>query len=193
MMPRKLDPKIAEILRSFGYGPEACWDCHGVWVVYHRILEEIAAQAGIQFEMPMVLEANGPAKSVALCVSGSHGDKAEWSIGEAAPGNNKNSYPYAMAEKRAKDRVVLKLIGLHGLAYSEDEAETFKAPSEPPAREAPDAIGALVTARRAAENCTTRAELRSLLKSLPKNVRDAIVDEATALAAKLPEDVKEAA
>ena len=28
-----------------------------------------------------------------------------------------------MAEKRAKDRVVLKLVGLHGLVYSEDESD----------------------------------------------------------------------
>ena len=32
-----------------------------------------------------------------------------------------------MAEKRAKDRVILKLIGLHGEVYSEEEAEEFKA------------------------------------------------------------------
>ena len=31
-----------------------------------------------------------------------------------------------MAEKRAKDRVILKLAGLHGYVYSEDEAEDFK-------------------------------------------------------------------
>ena len=31
-----------------------------------------------------------------------------------------------MAEKRAKDRVILKLVGLHGYAYSEEEADDFK-------------------------------------------------------------------
>ena len=30
-----------------------------------------------------------------------------------------------MAEKRAKDRVILKLVGLHGDVYSEDEADDF--------------------------------------------------------------------
>ena len=49
-----------------------------------------------------------------------------WSIGEVAPNNCKNAYPFAMAEKRAKDRVILKLAGLHGYVYSEDEAEDFK-------------------------------------------------------------------
>ena len=47
-------------------------------------------------------------------------------MGEASPKNNKNAYPWAMAEKRAKDRVILKLIGLHGLVYSEQEADEFK-------------------------------------------------------------------
>lgn len=131
-MARKLDPLVADTLKSFGFGPDACWDCHGTWVVYHRALEQIAAKAGIAFDMPMVLEARGDAKCVALCVTGKFGDKAEWSVGEASPSNNKNAYPYAMAEKRAKDRVILKLIGLHGLVYSEEEFDTNAPRSEPP-------------------------------------------------------------
>jgi hypothetical protein len=129
-MAKKLDPVIADVLKSYGFGADSAWDCHGTWVVYHRVLEQIAAKAGIAFDPPMPLETNGGAKSVAICVTGRKGDKSEWSIGEAAPGNNKNAYPYAMAEKRAKDRVILKLIGLHGLAYSEDEADDFKAPPQ---------------------------------------------------------------
>ena len=132
-MARPLDGKIAEILKSFGFGKAAVWDCHGTWVVYHRVLETIAAKAGIEFDNPFVLEANGKEKCVALCVAGTNADgKSEWSIGEAAPGNNKNAYPFAMAEKRGKDRVILKLIGLHGLAYSEDEADAFEPPADKP-------------------------------------------------------------
>lgn len=127
-MARKLDPKIAEVLKAHGFGPEACWDCHGTWVIYHKVLEQIAAKAGIQFDPPIVIEADGKQKLVALCVVGRLGEMSVWSIGEAAPGNNKNSYPYAMAEKRAIDRVTLKLIGLHGFAYSEEEAEEFVSP-----------------------------------------------------------------
>lgn len=125
-MARKLDPAIADVLRQYGFGPDACWDCHGTWVVFHKVLEQIAAKAGIVFAPPQIVEADGGNKIAALCASGSLGDKSEWSIGEAAPGNNKNAYPWAMAEKRAKDRVILKLIGLHGLAYSEDEADDFR-------------------------------------------------------------------
>jgi hypothetical protein len=123
---RQIDPKIAEVLKKHGYGPDSCWDCHGVWVIYHKVLERIAALEGIKFDPPHVVEADGANKIAALCVTGNLGDLTEWSIGEAAPNNNKNAYPFAMAEKRGKDRVILKLIGLHGLAYSEEEAETFK-------------------------------------------------------------------
>lgn len=125
-MAKPLDPIIGEVLRKYGFGPDACWDCHGSWVIYHRALEQLAAKAGIVFDMPTVLEANGVARSVALCVTGRLGDRCEWSVGEASPPNNKNAYPWAMAEKRAKDRVILKLIGLHGFAYSEEEADAFK-------------------------------------------------------------------
>jgi hypothetical protein len=125
-MAKKLDPKIAEVLKEHGHGPEACWDCHGTWVVYHRVLEQIAASANIRYDDPQIIEANGGASIAALSVRGWLGERSEWSIGEASPKNNKNAYPWAMAEKRAKDRVVLKLIGLHGLAYSEEEADDFK-------------------------------------------------------------------
>ncbi len=125
-MPRKLDPKIVEVLKAYGFGPDACWDCHGVWVVYHRVLEQIAAQAGITFDPPVIIEADGANGIATICVTGHLKEQTVWSIGEASPNNNKNAYCWAMAEKRAKDRVVLKLIGLHGDVYSEEEADDFK-------------------------------------------------------------------
>lgn len=121
-MARKIDPTITKLMKEYGLdSATALWDCHGTWVMYHRSLEQVAADQKIKFDQPLILEANGATKSVAICVTGHFKDRAEWSIGEAAPGNNKNAYPYAMAEKRAKDRVILKLIGLHGLVYSEEE------------------------------------------------------------------------
>ena len=126
MAKKQIDPAIAKVLKAHGLGHEACWDCHGTWVVYHWALERVALSAGITFDPPQIIEANGREKCAAMAVMGTLGDKSWWSIGEAAPGNNKNAYPYAMAEKRAKDRVILKLIGLHGLAYSETEADEFE-------------------------------------------------------------------
>lgn len=132
-MARKIDPAIETIIKGFGLDPKAVlWDCHGTWCMYHRAIEQVAADIGIRFDPPQVIEANGAAKSVAICVTGHQGDdRSEWSIGEASPGNCKNAYFYAMAEKRAKDRVVLKLIGLHGLVYSEDEMNEEEPKAEP--------------------------------------------------------------
>lgn len=138
-MARKLDPEIAEALKIYGLGHEACWDCHGTWVVHHWALEQIAAKAGIRYEQPTVLVAEKDA--AAILVTGYFVDqagpvKSEWSIGEAVIGQNykvsgkQAAYPFAMAEKRAKDRVILKLIGLHGLAYSDVEADEFVQPEE---------------------------------------------------------------
>ena len=125
-MPKQLDPAIGDILKQHGFGIDAVWDCHGTWVVYHHVLEKIAAASGIEFSPPQIVEADGANKVAAMAVVGKMDDRTEWSIGEASPANCKNAYPWAMAEKRAKDRVVLKLIGLAGLAYSEEEADDFK-------------------------------------------------------------------
>lgn len=129
----KIDPRTEAVLKKYCDDPKkAIWNCHGTWIAYHAALEEIARKAMIRFDPPMVLEADGSNKVAAICVTGHMGEATEWSIGESAPGNNKNAYPFAMAEKRAKDRVILKLIGLHGAVYSEEEADDFKSSQPAP-------------------------------------------------------------
>lgn len=124
---KQMDPMLIEILKRYDEDPkQAAWDCHGAWVIYHRAIERIAARAKISFDMPEIVEAKSAEKIAVIVARGFMGDRSEWSFGEAAPNNNKNSYPYAMAEKRAKDRVVLKLVGLHGMAYSEEESDDFR-------------------------------------------------------------------
>ena len=98
-MPRPLDPKIGKILEKHGFDSSAVWDCHGTWVIYHKVLEQIAAAEEIKFDSPMVVQSCSETKSVALCVTGHTERETEWSIGEASPSNNKNNYPWAMAEK----------------------------------------------------------------------------------------------
>lgn len=131
-MARKIDPAVETILKRYDMNAkDVLWDCHGTWCMYHRALEQVAAKAGVKFAPPAIIENDGSSKCVAICVTGTVGERSEWSIGEAAPWNNKNAYPWAMAEKRAKDRVVLKLIGLHGLVYSEEEMDAAPAPAKP--------------------------------------------------------------
>ena len=143
---KQLSNQAIDILKKFGIDPrEALWDCHGQYVIYHRYLEQVALRAGIRFGMPTVLDINQKEKSCCLLVEGWIQQEdgkppiAIWTIGEAATYNNKNSYPMAMAEKRAKDRLILKLIGLHGEVYSEDEADDFKPKKEAKPRVRKDA------------------------------------------------------
>ena len=118
--------KLQELILAVGENAKtACWEVrNNVWAVNHKTLEKISAHLGITFDSPVPLEV-GP-DFVALCVTGRLGDSSEWSIGEASKATSHNKYYCAMAEKRAKDRVILKLIGLHGDAYSEEEADDFK-------------------------------------------------------------------
>jgi hypothetical protein len=130
-----LDPRIEAIREQYGLDRDSFWELpqkKGTWLVKHAALEVVAAKAGIEFDPPQIIEAHGGEGVAAVCVTGTFGGRSVWSIGECSPKNNKNAYPWAMAEKRAIDRVVLKLIGIHGLVYSEDEFAD--PPPSPPAR-----------------------------------------------------------
>ncbi|WP_407527202.1 trna delta -isopentenylpyrophosphate transferase [Methylobacterium oryzisoli] len=144
-MSATTDKQIAEILATYGE-PLAgnVWRVQGTAVIYHKALERIAVQARIRFDAPVIVRAERDEAVILVTghMPGPNGDRTEWSIGEALIGVNyrvsgkQAAYVFAMAEKRAKDRVILKLAGLHGLLYSEDEADEFKAsrPDLQPAR-----------------------------------------------------------
>lgn len=116
-----------DFMALHGIESDEVWEVRsgGTWAIKHVALERVAAAKNIAFDPPTVIEAKGGEKIAALCVTGRMGERAEWSIGEASPANNKNSYCYAMAEKRAKDRVILKLLNAHGALYSDSEADDF--------------------------------------------------------------------
>lgn len=118
-----LDPRIEAIRKEYDLDASDFWQIpqNKQWVCKHAALEVVAAKAGLKFDAPTVLEAYSQNGTVALVTGATMGDRYEWATGEASPKNCKNAYPWAMAEKRAKDRVVLKLVGIHGLVYSEDE------------------------------------------------------------------------
>jgi len=143
------DKQINDMLEKHGeeWNDATVWRVQGTAVISHKALERIAAKADISFKPPVILRAERD--EAVILVTGAIGDnkglREEWSIGEAlivqegvVGGNYKvsgkqASYPYAMAEKRAKDRVILKLIQLSGLLFSEEEADDFKRGSQPAA------------------------------------------------------------
>ena len=123
----KPSKQVFEFMKKYGIDSDEIWEVHGsTWVVKHSALERVAAEQNVRFDRPAMLEHDSINGIVALVVFGKLGEREEWSIGEAHPKNNKNAYPYAMAEKRAKDRVILKLLQVHGALYSEEEADDFK-------------------------------------------------------------------
>jgi hypothetical protein len=118
---------IADFQAKYKVAEDELWEVHGTtWCVKHKALERIAAEVGIVWEKPELKVCDMAAGMTAILVGGRLGDHVEYSFGEASPKNNKNSYPLAMAEKRAKDRVILKLLAVHGDLYSEEEADDFK-------------------------------------------------------------------
>ncbi len=135
------NPKLDKIYEVFDkhkvdIDRDSIWSVKGTPVVKHKDVERLGAKLGIVYDSPKILRAERD--EAVILVTGSMGERSEWSIGEAlivregeVGGNykvtgNQASYVYAMAEKRAKDRVILKLADLHGDAYSEDEADDFK-------------------------------------------------------------------
>ena len=124
---REIPEHLKKLIKDVGMTmDEATWETRGTPVIYHDALERIADHIGITFSKPDIIENNSEKGLVAMCVEGTDGDKIAWSIGESSPSNNKNAYCYAMAEKRAKDRVILKLIGASGFVYSDQEADEFR-------------------------------------------------------------------
>jgi len=130
-----LDPLVEKILAKYDISVmDALWPCTRThkkitktnWVIYHRYCEQIAAKAGIVFELPQVIVNTTDDKGhreVVLLVIGQMGHVKEWSYGEASPATTFLPYVFAIAEKRAKDRVILKLAGFHGMVYSDVEED----------------------------------------------------------------------
>ena len=159
-----VDKQVADILSQYGE-PLAgnVWRVQSTLVIYHKALERIAAQAKVAYDPPQIIRSERD--EAVILVTGRMGDRTEWSIGEALIGVNyrisgkQSAYVYAMAEKRAKDRVILKLVGLHGLLYSEEEADEFRqgrpgAEEEPRARPEVRAVKAEADAKSSEAKAT---------------------------------------
>ena len=121
-MAKPLDKRVTDILKTLGFNSKEClWDCHGAWVMYHRYIEIAGVKKKISIDDLSEIETNSEKGIVVIKCKASLDKMKVITYGEASPKNTRNAYPYAMAEKRAIDRAILKLIGLHGFIYSEDE------------------------------------------------------------------------
>lgn len=180
MTNNKPSPQIMQFMEAYSVDSDEIWQVHASsWVIKHKALERVAAEKGIRFAMPMIIENDSASGIVSLCVEGKLADRVEWSIGEAAPKNNKNAYPYAMAEKRAKDRVILKLLNTHGVIYSEAEADEFERSSPIATLPKKDAKGVYQKLQDEIRNATSREQLKEWgkgnadrIKVLPEDWQD---------------------
>jgi len=183
--------QLKELNKKYGIGVDDLWDCHGTWVMLHSACERVAKAAGVQMVRPKVLHVSADGLSISILVEGNLGGHSEWSIGEASKANCMNQYPWAMAEKRAKDRVILKLLGyseegVHSDVEAEEEvyAESAKAKRK-------DERDFKMMANRI-DACETIRSLRSLYitcaKDLRRDLQQEFEDKAEAFGEQLSTD-----
>ena len=156
---------VMDFMAKYGVESDEIWEVHGsTWVVKHKALERVAVEVGVKWERPSVQVCDLTNKIAVICAFGKLGDHEEWSFGEASPANNKNSYPVAMAEKRARDRVILKLLVTHGALYSESEADEFSRPGVDALRVTlpkKDAKEAYTKMQAEVQSCQSRDQLKA--------------------------------
>lgn len=163
-MANKPSKEILAFMEKHSIDSDEIWEVHGnSWCIKHKALERAGAAAGVVWTAPTFIETDSAAGIVAIQVIGKLDDRTEWSIGEAAPKNNKNAYPYAMAEKRGKDRVILKLLNTHGYLYSEAEFEADEKPATLAKKDAKEVY--LKLQRESREAATSRESFKQWLAS----------------------------
>lgn len=183
MSKTNIPKKVIDLIKELELTrEETLWDCHGTWVMYHKALEKIAAHKGVTFDEPKVIHSDVALKSVVMLVTGRMDQRTEWSFGEATPANNKNAYPFAMSEKRAKDRVILKLVGLHGDVYSDTEIDKqaqddIKARATKEKKDPPNDKPGKTLEEKITETEQDRKDIKDKKKELTEEEKKALTEE----------------
>lgn len=123
--------RLRELAAHYGLVGEDFFKIHNSVIVTRTGVEKIANKANIGLTYEVVTmnlqEKHACVKCTATLVSPDGVIKTAESFGESTPYNTKNSYPVAMAEKRAKARAVLQLTEFYSEGvYAEDESDDFK-------------------------------------------------------------------
>lgn len=141
-MAKKLSPSEAARMRKLyeenGLTPDDVFQHQHYTIITRQGIEKIQAKHNIRVRFDV--EHHDPSTNT-ICLrgyawhAGTPDDVIE-TFGEVNPKNNRNAYPWAMAEKRTLSRLVLKAAGLYAEGvFGEDEAEDF-AKSNPKRRAA---------------------------------------------------------
>ena len=123
-------PRIDSILEKYGFkrSPQTTWTVQGNPVIYHHVLEVIAIDLEIEWLPPH--HSSGPramsawSSSAAIWTASMSGRIGEARIEANYRVSGKQAaYVYAMAEKRGKDRLIYKFLGLADATEPEEMAE----------------------------------------------------------------------
>jgi hypothetical protein len=118
--------RLNELYKKYGLSQDDYFKHKFYTIITRSGIDKIQASANINIHYELTYHSSD-CKTVIMKAIGNHGERTIETYGECNPSNNSNSYPIAMAEKRAMSRIVLKLAGFYELgAFGEDEAEDFK-------------------------------------------------------------------
>ena len=101
----------------------------GMTIITRSGIEKIQFHNNIEvkYYVESIVPADWASPFVVIKAVAKKGDIVMESFGEASANNTKQSYPVAMAEKRALSRVVLKIAGFYKYGvFGEDESDDFK-------------------------------------------------------------------
>ena len=122
-MPPKIDDNLLQLLKKHKLTKDDVWFMSHAkkYAITHKSMEKIQVREKIQItDLELSFIDLGLGACVVKCTAVK--DKLQViTFGECNKKNNHNAYPVAMAEKRSIDRAILKLAGMHGDFYSEDE------------------------------------------------------------------------
>lgn len=120
---------IKELVNKYELSQSDCWELKrggkSIWILSHDTCERIATIENIVIENIQCLSSE--IDFCRLLIYASKDGVKSITIGEASAGNCMSNYYGAMAEKRGKDRAILKLINAYEYnIYSDSESDDFK-------------------------------------------------------------------
>jgi len=118
--------QLKQLYVKYGLSPDDCFKHKHYVIITRSGIDKIQSKSDIRIEYDLIFH-SADCKTAIVKAKGRLGDNAIQTYGEVNPSNNTNTYPIAMAEKRAMSRIVLKLAGFYEAgAMGEDESEEFK-------------------------------------------------------------------
>tara|TARA_R110002020_G_scaffold130_7_gene654 strand:- start:949 stop:1461 length:513 start_codon:yes stop_codon:yes gene_type:complete len=115
----KFDKETKVFMETYDLDESLFWDCHGSPILSHRGWLKVAKKLGIVDYKLTEIEFNSQLGICVIKCSATLDGITHTDYGESSPKNNTNAYIWAMAIKRAKDRVIREFTNVSGVVYSD--------------------------------------------------------------------------